>query len=156
MNINATLLGQSVAFVFFVWFTMRFIWPPIMKALEDRKARIAEGLAAAERGKQSQELAQERAREVLVEAKQQATEIIRQAQKRATGIVEEAKENARTEGDRILLAANAEIEMESNRAREQLREQLGSLVISGVEKILEKEIDAKVHQDIVNKLATEI
>lgn len=156
MNINATLLGQSVAFIFFVWFTMRFIWPPIMKALEDRKARIAEGLAAAERGKQSQELAQERAKEVLVEAKQQAADILRHAQKRATEIVEEAKENARTEGDRILVAANAQIEMESNRAREQLREQLGSLVIAGVEKILEKEIDAKAHQDIVNKLATEI
>jgi F-type H+-transporting ATPase subunit b len=156
MNINATLLGQSVAFIFFVWFTMRFIWPPIMKALEDRKARIAEGLAAAERGKQSQELAQERAKEVLVEAKQQAADILRHAQKRATEIVEEAKDDARTEGERILVAANAEIEMESNRAREQLREQLGSLVVTGVEKILEKEIDAKTHQDLVNKLAAEI
>ncbi|MBF0255249.1 MAG: F0F1 ATP synthase subunit B [Gammaproteobacteria bacterium] len=156
MNINATLLGQSVAFIFFVWFTMRFVWPPIMKALEDRKARIAEGLAAAERGKQSQELAQERAKEVLVEAKQQAAEILRQAQKRATEIVEEAKDNARNEGERLIVAANAEIEMESNRAREHLREQIGSLVIKGVEKILEKEVDAKVHQDIVAKLAAEI
>jgi F-type H+-transporting ATPase subunit b len=156
MNINATLLGQSVAFIFFVWFTMRFIWPPIIKALEERKGRIAEGLAAAERGKQSQELAQDRAKEVLVDAKQQAADILRQAQKRASEIVEEAKDNARSEGERILTAANAEIEMESNRAREQLREQLGQLVIAGVEKILEKEIDAKVHQDLVNKLAAEI
>jgi F-type H+-transporting ATPase subunit b len=156
MNINATLIGQTIAFIFFVWFTMRFVWPPIMKALEERRAKIAEGLAAAERGKQEQELAQERAKDVLHEAKQQAAEIVSQAQKRAGEIVDEAKENARTEGERLIAAANAEVEQESNRAREQLREQLGGLVIKGVEKILDKEIDAGVHKAIVDKLAAEI
>ena len=156
MNINATLIGQTVAFIFFVWFTMRFVWPPIMKALEERRAKIAEGLAAAERGKQEQELAQDRAKEVLHEAKQQAAEIVSQAQKRAGEIVDEAKDTARTEGERLVAAANAEIEQESNRAREQLREQLGALVVSGVEKILEKEIDPSAHKGIVDKLAAEI
>jgi len=156
MNINATLIGQSIAFVFFVMFTMRYVWPPIIKALEERKAKIAEGLAAAERGKHEQELAQDRAKELLVMAKQQASEIISQAQKRATEIVEEAKDSAKVEGSRLIEAANAEIEQESNRARAFLRAQLGTLVISGVEKILHKEINAKTHQDIVDKLAEEI
>lgn len=156
MNINATLIGQSISFVLFVWFTMRFVWPPIIKALEDRRAKIAEGLAAAERGKQERELAQERAKELLVMAKHQASEIITQAQKRATEIVEEAKENAKTEGQRLIEAANAEIEQESNRARAHLRQQLGYLVIMGVEKILHKEINAQAHQDIVDHLAQEI
>ena len=156
MNINATLIGQTIAFVFFVWFTMRFVWPPIIRALEERKAKIADALAAAERGQQEKELARERAKEVLHEAKQQAVEIVTQAQKRGTEIIDEAKENAKAEGERMIAAANAEIEMEINRAREQLREQLGALVISGVEKILEKEVDAKTHQAIVDKLAAEI
>jgi F-type H+-transporting ATPase subunit b len=156
MNINATLLGQTLAFVFFVWFTMRYVWPPIMKALDERKAKIAEGLAAAERGKHEQELAQERAKEVIHEAKQQATEILSQAQKRAGEIVDEAKDNAHQEGERLITAANAEIEQEANRAREHLREQLGVLVVQGVEKILEKEINAQSHQAIIDKLATEI
>jgi F-type H+-transporting ATPase subunit b len=156
MNINATLIGQSISFILFVWFTMRFVWPPIIKALEDRRAKIAEGLAAAERGKQERELAQERAKELLVMAKHQASDIITQAQKRATEIVEDAKESAKSEGSRLIEAANAEIEQEANRARAQLRAQLGQLVISGVEKILLKEINAKAHQDIVDKLAQEI
>ncbi len=156
MNINATLLGQTLAFVFFVWFTMRFVWPPIMKALEDRKAKIAEGLAAAERGKHEQALAQERAKEVIHEAKQQASDILSQAQKRASEIVDEAKESAHQEGERLITAANAEIQQEANRAREQLREQLGALVVQGVEKILEKEINAQSHQTLIDKLATEI
>ncbi|MBU0500680.1 MAG: F0F1 ATP synthase subunit B [Gammaproteobacteria bacterium] len=156
MNINATLIGQSISFIFFVWFSMRFVWPPIMKALDERKARIAEGLAAAERGIHEQELAKERAKEVLHEAKMIASDIVSQAQKRASEIVEEAKGNARTEGDRLLTAAKAEIEQETNRAREHLREHLGTLVIRGVEKILEKEVDATVHRGIVDKLATEI
>jgi F-type H+-transporting ATPase subunit b len=156
MNINATLIGQTVAFVLFVWFTMRYVWPPITKALEERKAKIAEGLAAAERGKHEQELARERAKEVIVAAKQQAAEIIGQAQKRAGEIVDEAKDSARVEGERLLSAANAEIDQETNRAREHLREQLGLLVIKGVEKILEKEINAKTHHQIVDKLTAEI
>lgn len=156
MNINATLLGQTLSFVFFVWFTMKFVWPPIMKALEERKDKIAAGLAAAERGKQSQELAQERAKEILVDARSQAGDILRQAQKRAAEILDEAKESATKEGQRIISAASAEIEQETNRAREQLRIQLGHLVVKGVEKILETEVNAKLHQGIVDKLAAEL
>ena len=156
MNLNATLIGQTIAFVIFAWITMRYVWPPIMKALEERKGRIAEGLAAAERGKKDLELAQDKVKDELHEAKQQAADIVSQAQKRASEIIDEAKENARTEGDRIVAAANADIEQEVNRAREQLREQVGALVMSGVEKILEKEIDATAHKEIVDKLAAEI
>jgi len=156
MNINATLIGQTIAFIVFVWFTMRFVWPPIIKALEERKAKIAEGLAAAERGVREQELAQERAKGVLHDAKQEAGYIVAQAQKRAGEIIEEAKEQALAEGERLKAAANAEIEQEFNRTKQHLREQLGGLVISGVEKILEREIDAKAHKAIVDKLATEI
>lgn len=156
MNLTATLIGQTVAFFIFAWITMRYVWPPIMKALEERKDRIADGLAAAERGVREQELAQEKATEVLHEAKQQASDIVSQAQKRAGEILDEAKENARTEGERLIASANADIEQEANRAREHLREQLGVLVISGVEKILEKEVDAAAHKAIVDKLAAEI
>ena len=115
MNINLTLFGQMVSFAVFVWFTMKFVWPPIVKALADRQAKIAEGLAAAERGQHEQELAQKRATEVLHEAKGQASEIIGQSQKRAAEIVDEAKGDARAEGQRLLTAARAEIEQEKNR-----------------------------------------
>jgi F-type H+-transporting ATPase subunit b len=127
-----------------------------MGALETRKKEIADGLAAAERGQHEQELAKERAKDVLHEAKSQAAEIVAQAQKRAAEIVDESKDTARTEGDRILTAAQAEIEQESNRAREHLREKLGELAVAGAEKILRKEINAAAHKDIVNELAKEI
>jgi F-type H+-transporting ATPase subunit b len=156
MNINLTLFGQLLSFVVFVWFTMRFVWTPIMGALETRKKEIAAGLAAAERGQHEQELAEDRAKEVLHEAKAQAAEIVSQAQKRGMEIVDEAKTNARTEGERILTAAKAEIEQESNRAREQLRTKVSELAISGAEKILRKEINAEAHKDIVDALAQEI
>ncbi|MDJ0807380.1 MAG: F0F1 ATP synthase subunit B [Gammaproteobacteria bacterium] len=156
MNINLTLFGQLLSFVVFVWFTMKFVWTPIMGALENRKKEIAAGLAAAERGQHEQELAKERAKGVLHEAKAQAAEIVSQAQKRAAEIIDEAKNNARTEGERILTAAQAEVEQEANRAREQLREKVGQLAISGAEKILRKEINAEAHKDIVKTLAEEI
>jgi F-type H+-transporting ATPase subunit b len=156
MNINLTLIGQLLSFVVFVWFTMKYVWTPIMGALETRKKEIAAGLAAAERGQHEQELAKERAKEVLHEAKAQAAEIVTQAQKRASEIVDEAKTNARTEGERILTAAKAEIEQESNRAREQLRTRVSELAIIGAEKILRKEINAEAHKDIVDALAQEI
>jgi F-type H+-transporting ATPase subunit b len=156
MNINLTLIGQLLSFVVFVWFTMKFVWTPIMGALETRKKEIAAGLAAAERGQHEQELAEDRAKEVLHEAKAQAAEIVSQAQKRGMEIVDEAKTNARTEGERILTAAKAEIEQESNRAREQLRTKVSELAISGAEKILRKEINAEAHKEIVEALAQEI
>lgn len=156
MNINLTLFGQLISFVVFVWFTMKFVWTPIMGALENRKKEIAAGLAAAERGQHEQELAKERAKSVLHEAKSQAAEIVSQAQKRGAEIVDEAKTNARSEGERILTAAQAEIEQETNRAREQLREKVGELAVAGAEKILRKEINAETHKDIVEALAKEI
>ncbi|MES9939739.1 MAG: F0F1 ATP synthase subunit B [Candidatus Thiodiazotropha sp. 6PLUC2] len=156
MNINLTLIGQLLSFAVFVWFTMKYVWTPIMGALETRKKEIADGLAAAERGQHEQELAKERAKDVLHEAKAQAAEIVAQAQKRAAEIVDESKGTARVEGDRIITAAQAEIEQETNRAREHLREKVGLLAVAGAEKILKKEIGADAHQDIVAALAEEI
>lgn len=156
MNINLTLIGQLLTFVVFVWFTMKYVWTPIMGALEKRRKEIADGLAAGERGQHEQVLAQERAKEVLRDAKGQASDIVMQAQKRAAEIIDEAKVSARTEGERILTAAKAEIEQEVNRAREHLRERVAVLAIAGAEKILRKEISATAHQDIVDSLAKEI
>lgn len=153
MNINLTIIGQLLAFSVFVWFTMRFVWPPLSDALETRRKKIAEGLAAAERGQNEQRLAEERAKEVIKQAKQQATEIIAAAQKRSNDMVEESKTTAREEGERIKEAAHADIEQEVNRAREELRRQLARLVVQGAEQILAKEIDAKVHGDLLKDLA---
>ena len=156
MNINLTLIGQSITFVVFVWFCMKFVWPPIMNALEQRKKKIADGLAAAERGAHEKELAEKRATETLHEAKQKAQEIINQAQKRANEIVEEAKDNARGEAERIVAAANAEIEQEVNRAREQLRGQVVSLAVAGAGKVLKKEIDAKANEELLQDLVAQL
>jgi F-type H+-transporting ATPase subunit b len=156
MNINATLIGQSIAFFLFVWFCLKFIWPPLINALNERKKAIADGLAAAERGQHEQELAQKRASEVLHEAKQQASEIIGRAEKRANEIVEEAKTDAKQEGGRILTAAQAEIDQEVHRAREALRTQVVGIALAGAEKVLEREIDANTHDDLLNKLVAEI
>lgn len=156
MNINLTLFGQMIAFAVFVWFTMKFVWPPIMKAIEERKAKIADGLAAAERGKHEQQLAQQRATERLQEAKQQAAEIVARAEKRAAEIVEESKDTARAEGARLLESARAEIEQETNKAREQLRHNVAQLAVAGAERILRREIDAEAHKDIVADLAQRI
>ncbi len=156
MNINATLLGQAIAFVIFVWFCMKFIWPPLTKALQDRQKKIADGLAAAERGEQDKKLAQERATQEMKKAKAQAAEIIAQAQKRAGVIVEEGKGDARTEGERLLTAARAEIDLETNRAREQLREQVAKLAVAGAQKILQREIDAAANKDIVDSVVSQL
>jgi F-type H+-transporting ATPase subunit b len=156
MNINLTLVAQMLSFVVFVWFTMKYVWTPIMAALETRKQEIADGLAAAERGQHEQELAQNRARDVLHEAKLQAADIVNQAQKRASEIVDEAKGNAQTEGARILTAARAEVEQETVRAREQLREKMAELAVAGASRILEREVNAETHKDIVAALAEQI
>ncbi len=156
MNINATLIGQSIAFLIFVWFCMKFVWPPITGALAERKKKIAEGLEAAERGMQSQELAQEQVKVQLNEAKQQASEIINQAQKRANEIVEEAKGTATKEGERIKAAAHSDIEKEINRAKEQLRTQVSALAVAGAEKVLNKEINADAHRAVLDDLAAQI
>jgi len=156
MNINLTLIGQSITFALFVWFCMKFIWPPVIGALEARRKEIADGLAAAERGQHAQELAEKRATEHIKEAKGQASDIITQAQKRASEIVEEAKGDAKTEASRIVAGANAEIEQETNRAREQLRQEVVVLAIVGAEKVLKREVDKKVHAGALNELATQL
>lgn len=156
MNINATLIGQAISFIFFVWFCMKFVWPPIMAALEERKKKIAEGLAAAERGIHEQELAEQRAAELIVEAKKEASTIIAQANKRASDIVEEAKGTARTEGERIVAAASAEIEQEVNRAKEHLRGQVVSIAVAGAGKVLGREIDDKAHDSLLKDLVSQI
>ncbi len=156
MNMNLTLLGQMITFAMLVWVTMKYVWPPITKAMEERQAKIADGLAAAERGKHEQELAERRSKELLKEAKGDAAEIIAQAQKRSNEIIEEAKEAARAEGDRILTAAKAEIEQEANRAREQLRAQVVTLAVAGAGRILKREIDAKAHDDLLKDVIKQL
>jgi F-type H+-transporting ATPase subunit b len=156
MNFNATLIGQSITFIVFVWFCMKFVWPPIMHALDERRKKIADGLAAADRGKHEKELAEERAKEILHEAKAQAGEIINRADKRAAEIVDEARDDARAEGDRLMTAAAAEIEQEVNRVKEDLREQVVSIALAGAGKVLEREVNESAHAELLNKLAAEI
>jgi F-type H+-transporting ATPase subunit b len=156
MNINLTLLGQTITFFVFVWFCMKFVWPPIMSALNERKKTIADGLAASEKGKHELELAQNRAVESLKEAKAKATEIISHAEKRAGEIVDEAKTQAKEEAGRIIASAQGDIEQEINRAREKLRGVVGELAVAGAARILEKEVDARAHADMVDKLVKQL
>ena len=156
MNINMTLIGQSITFSLFVWFCMKFVWPPIMGALDARKKLIADGLAAADRGKHELELAAKRASETLHDAKIKASEIIAQAEKRAGQVVEEAKGTAKGEGDRMITAALAEIEQESHRAREALRSEVAALVVAGATKVLRREVDAKAHADLLEAIKNEL
>ena len=151
-----TLLGQILTFAVLVWFVKRFLWGPLTQLMEDRKTRIADGLAAAERGKHEQELAEQRAREVLHEAKQQAAEIISRAERRATEIVEESKTEAREEGERLLTAARAEIDQEVNRVREELRRQVAAVALAGASRVLEREIDEQAHSRLLDELAAQI
>ena len=156
MNINLTLIGQMLAFVAFVVFCMKYVWPPILAAMQAREEKIAEGLAAADRASHDLELAQEKATERLKEAKREAAGIIESANRRATQIVDEAKEAAVAEADRVKAAAQAEIEQETNRAREQLRGQVAALSLAGAEKVLGAAIDKDAHNDLVDKLADEL
>ena len=156
MNINATLIGQSVAFLIFVLFCMKYVWPPVITALQERQKKIADGLDAANRAARDLELAQEKAGQQLREAKAQAAEIIEQSKKRAAQLVEEAREQARVEADRVKAQALAEIEQELNRDKDALRAQVGALAVGGAEKILGATIDQNAHAELVNKLAAEI
>ena len=156
MNVTATLFGQMLTFAVLVWFVKGVLWEPMLRMLEDRKKRIADGLAAAERGLHERELAEEHVKTRLNEAKKQAAEIIARAEKRANEIVEESKGQAREEGARLLAAAQADIEQERNRTREELRKQLGALVISGTEQVLQREVDAAEHNKVLEKLAEEL
>ena len=156
MNFNATLIGQTITFIVFVWFCMKYIWPPLMAALEQRNARISEGLAAAQRGQQDLENAQAKVSDSLKDAKQQAQEIINQAQKRANEIVDEAKDGAREEADKIKVAASADIDQQVTAAREQLRKEVSVIALAGAEQILKREVDAKVHAEVLDELVAQI
>lgn len=156
MDLNATIIGQSIAFFVFVWFCMRYVWPPITGALEERQKKIADGLEAASRAESNLELAQERSADLLKEAKVSSAGIIDQANKRANQIVEEAKEKAREEGNRLIAGAQAEIEQQINRAREQLRMQVAGIAMAGAEKILEASVDEKAHAQLLDKLAASL
>lgn len=156
MNINLTMIGQAIAFFLFVVFCMKYVWPPVMEALKERQKKIADGLDAADRASRDLDLAQEKAKQELREAKLQAAELIEQANKRSAQIVDEAKEQAREEGERLIVAAKAEIEQESNRAREALRAEVAAIAVAGAEKILQTSIDSNAHSDLLNKLAAEL
>ncbi len=156
MNINFTLIAQAIAFAVLIWFTVKFVWPPLLSAIETRQKEIADGLAAASEGRNALEVAAKKSEITLNEAKQKASEIISQAEKRGSQIVEDAKGVAKAEGDLIIAGAKAEIEQEINRAKEGLRSQVSSLAVAGAEKILRKEINASAHSDMLAKLAAEL
>ncbi|MFT2110520.1 F0F1 ATP synthase subunit B [Marinomonas sp. 2405UD68-3] len=156
MTLNLTLVGQAISFAIFVWFCMKFVWPPVIAALEERSKKIADGLEAANRASRDLELAQEQASQALKESKAQAAEIIEQANKRANQIIDEAKEQALTEGQRLQTAAKAEIEQDVMRAKEALRSQVSLLAVTGAEKILGAIVDEKAHSELVEKLAAEL
>jgi F-type H+-transporting ATPase subunit b len=156
MNFNATLIGQSITFIVFVWFCMKYIWPPLMAVLEERNARISDGLAAAEQGQKDLEDAQSKVSESLNDAKQQAQEIINQAQKRANEIVDESKDIAREEAEKIKIAASSDIDQQINSAREQLRKEVSGIALAGAEQILKREVDAKTHAAVLDDLVAQI
>ena len=156
MNINLTLFGQMVTFAIFVWFCMKFVWPVIITAMEERQQKIADGLDAADRAMRDLEAAQDKATDQMKEAKQEAAGIVDQANKRANQIVEEAKQQAITEGDRLKVAAEAEIEQEINRAKEELRASVAGLALAGAEKVLEAYIDDKANRALVDNLASQL
>jgi len=156
VNINLTIIGQSLTFLLFVFFCMKFVWPVLIGVMKDREQRIATGLEAADRADKDLELAQKKAMEKLREAKEQASNIIDQANKRSAQIVDEAKEQARAEGDRIKAAAEAEVEREISQAREALRGEVAALALVGAEKVLGASVDAKAHASMLDKLAAEL
>ncbi len=156
MNMNATLLGQAIAFFMFVLFCMKYVWPPLMEAIEERQQKIADGLAAADRASKDLDLAKANASESLKEAKLAAAEIIEQANKRKALILEEARSEADVEKERIVAQGHAEIEADRIRARDELRKQVATLAVAGAEKILERTIDKDAHKDLLNKVTAEL
>lgn len=156
MNINLTLIIQMIVFGLLVWFTMRFIWPPLLAAMEERSRKIAQGLAAAEKGQEELAQAQQRADSIVREARERANQIIDQAQHRASDLVEHAKGTANTEGQRLIAAAHLQIELETTRARESLRREVAQIAVSAASKLLEREIDPRAHAELLSKLAAQI
>jgi F-type H+-transporting ATPase subunit b len=156
VNINMTLIGQTIAFAIFVWFCIKYVWPPISNALHERQKKIADGLDAASRASRDLEVAQEQAEQTLRESKEQASQILEQANKRSAQIVEEAREQARAEGERLVASARSEIEQEVNRAKEDLRAQVSHLAIIGAERVLEASVDEQAHRKLLDELAAEL
>jgi F-type H+-transporting ATPase subunit b len=156
MNLNFTLFAQAAAFALFIWFTVRFVWPPLLHAIETRQKHIADGLAEAERGRSSLAEAQKEKDAILKEARTRAQELVAQAERSANQRVEDAKLQAKTEGERLLAGAQAQIQQEVQTAKQQLREQVASLAVAGAEKILRREVDAKAHADMLNQLKAQL
>ncbi|HEX6571882.1 MAG TPA: F0F1 ATP synthase subunit B [Steroidobacteraceae bacterium] len=156
MDINATLLGQAIVFGFLIWFSVKFIWPPLVKAIEDRQKRIAEGLAAAERGQNELQNAHGEAQTIVHAAREQAKKIVDQAHKREVEIVEEARSTAVDEGKRIIESSRQDAQQEKSRARDELRKDVATLAVAGASRLLQREIDPKAHADLIEQLAREI
>jgi F-type H+-transporting ATPase subunit b len=156
MNINFTLISQALSFAIFIWFTARFVWPPLMKAVEERQKKIADGLAAADQGQQQLAQAQSRAQEVLNGARQQSQEMVAAAQKRADDMVEQARVTAKAEGERQIAAAQSAIGLEIQQAREALRTQVAALALAGAEQVLMREIDQSRHSEVLEKLGARL
>jgi F-type H+-transporting ATPase subunit b len=156
VNINLTLIIQMIVFALLVWFTMSRIWPPLMRAVEERQRKIAQGLAAADRGEQELQQARQGAEAILREARERAGQIIDQAQHRANDIVEQARVSASQEGQRLVASAQQQIALETSRARESLRREVGGIAVAAASKLLEREIDARTHQELISKLAAQI
>jgi len=156
VNINATLFLQAIVFAILVWFTMKFVWPPITKALDERAQKIADGLAAADKAKAELASANKRVEAELASSRNETAGLLADAERRAQTIVEEAKTRATEEGNRIIAAAKAEAEQQSVKAREALREQVAALAVKGAEQILRKEVNAGVHADLLSRLKTEL
>ena len=156
MDINSTLLVQTVTFIVFAIFTMKFVWPPLLRAIDERREKIADGLAAAERGQHDIELAQKKATDILRDAREQANEIVEKANKRHAEIVDAAAGDARKEAERIIHGAKAEVTQQVEQAKAALRSQVATLAVAGAEKILQRSVDASVQSDLVSKLAQEL
>ncbi len=156
MNLNLTIVAQAISFSLFIWFTVKFVWPYMLRAIEERQKTIADGLAAAEQGRKSLETSTRQADEEIKRARDRAAEIISQAEKRATQMIDEAKTAAKEEGSREKAAAKAEIEQEVTRAREQLRDRVASLAVAGAEKILRREVDAKAHGELLESIKRQL
>ncbi len=156
MNFNATLIGQIISFAVFVWFTMKFVWPLLLKQMQDRETRIADGLAAADKGQQALVDAEKRRAELVDQGKHQAADIVNQAQKRGDELLEESKSHARSEADRLIQAAKAEIDRERSQARENLKRDVAVLVLAGAEQILLREVDKNAHNEILAKVSSQL
>lgn len=156
MDLNATIFGQAITFGILIWFTMKFVWPYLLGAMQERAKRIADGLAAAERGKQDLEQAAKRTEEIMRDARQKAQEVLAQADKRAVEIVEEAKAAAKAQGEQLVAGAKAEIIQEVFRAKETLRAEVAALAVAGAEKILRREVDTKAHADLLRAVEAEL